>query len=112
MRLVGALSLALVSLIVAACGAARVELPLQRNAIEGGDLTVQGISGSAVNLFNLPRGISVDASGRIYVADWGNQRIVRTNDMAGAGWTTFGTVGSGVNQFSGPAGIPDDGCSG
>jgi hypothetical protein len=30
-------------------------------------------------------------SAGIYVADNGNSRIVRMNDMTGAGWTTFGS---------------------
>lgn len=38
-------------------------------------------------------------------ASTGNHRIVRIDDMTGAGWTTFGTLGSGVNQFRAPFGI-------
>jgi DNA-binding beta-propeller fold protein YncE len=41
----------------------------------------------------------------IYVADAGNNRIVRMNNMTGAGWTAFGAGGSGVGQFSVPLGI-------
>src|SRR3989454_3252589 len=42
---------------------------------------------------------------KIYVADESNNRIVRMDDMTGAGWTPFGTSGSGPNQFSIPIGI-------
>jgi len=42
--------------------------------------------------------------GQIYVADQRNNRIVRMDDMAGAGWTTFGIDGTLVNQFAGPVG--------
>src|SRR5438876_4586703 len=42
---------------------------------------------------------------KIYVADESNNRIVRMDDMTGAGWTPFGTSGSGPNQFSSPCGI-------
>src|SRR5437879_12852428 len=42
---------------------------------------------------------------KIYVADASNNRIVRMDDMTGAGWTPFGTSGSGMNQFNGPFGI-------
>src|SRR5438876_757690 len=42
---------------------------------------------------------------KIYVADESNNRIVRMDDMTGAGWTPFGTSGSGMNQFSFPSGI-------
>src|SRR2546426_2894849 len=41
----------------------------------------------------------------IYVADESNNRIVRMDDMTGAGWTPFGTFGSGMNQFRFPSGI-------
>ncbi len=41
----------------------------------------------------------------IFVTDAGNYRIVRIDDMTGAGWTTFGSTGSGVNQFNLPFGI-------
>ncbi len=44
----------------------------------------------------------------IFVVDAGNNRIVRMDDMAGAGWTTLGSGGSGVNQFVSPAGIAVD----
>src|SRR5207249_8708803 len=39
------------------------------------------------------------------LADRNNNRVVRMNDMTGAGWTEFGTFGSGPNQFSSPFGI-------
>src|SRR5438309_8227231 len=42
---------------------------------------------------------------KIYVADESNNRIVRMDDMTGAGWTAFGTSGSGPNQFRFPVGI-------
>src|SRR5438876_11727793 len=42
---------------------------------------------------------------KIYVADESNNRIVRMDDMTGAGWTEFGTFGSGPNQFRFPSGI-------
>jgi DNA-binding beta-propeller fold protein YncE len=41
-------------------------------------------------------------AGRIYVADSNNNRIVRVNDMTGAGWTALGSPGTGVNQFANP----------
>ncbi len=65
--------------------------------------------GMGTNQFSSPTGIFVDGAGRIYVADRDNNRIVRVNDVTGAGWTTFGTGGSGTNQFSSPIGIFVDG---
>src|SRR2546426_7026869 len=62
------------------------------------------LAGSGMNQFSSPAGIFVSA-GQIYVADWNNNRIVRMNDMTGAGWTELGMFGSGPNQFNGPFGI-------
>jgi streptogramin lyase len=50
-------------------------------------------------------GLYVDRTGRIYVADSGNNRITRMDDMTGAGWMTLGSEGAGVNQFTHPSGI-------
>lgn len=48
----------------------------------------------------------MDPSFRIYVADWVNSRIVRTNDMDGAGWRTLGMrKGDGPNEFDLPEAI-------
>jgi hypothetical protein len=47
----------------------------------------------------------VDATGKIYVADTGNARLVRINDLSGTDWTNFGSRGSGVNQFNFPTGM-------
>ena len=68
-----------------------------------------GTPGSGVNQFNCTSaqmgGIFVDTAGRIFVVDAHNHRIVRMDDMTGAGWTTFGTSGTGVNQFVVPSTI-------
>lgn len=55
--------------------------------------------------FWYPRGIAVDLTGRIYVADSWNGRIVRMDDITGAGWTVFGSRGAGNGQFSLPGAI-------
>ena len=51
---------------------------------------------------NLPqwnaRRKSVDAQGRIYVADL--HRVVRMNDITGNGWTALGSDGGGNGQFN------------
>ena len=59
-----------------------------------------GSQGSDTNQFAHPTGITVDATGHIYVSDYDNARIVRIDNMTGAGWTTFGTIGSGINQIA------------
>jgi streptogramin lyase len=55
-----------------------------------------GSTGNGVGQFDFgtsqgaPGAIDLDAQGRIYIADYNNRRIVRINDMTGAGWTTMG----------------------
>jgi sugar lactone lactonase YvrE len=66
-----------------------------------------GTVGSGVNQMTKPLGIAVDASGYIYVADSGNNRIVRFLPVSGSitEWQTFGTLGSGTNQLNKPLGV-------
>src|SRR3989449_316237 len=64
-----------------------------------------GTPGNGVNQFAGPTGIFLDSTGKIYVVDARNSRLVRVNDMTGTGWMTFGTHGSGANQFTFPYGI-------
>lgn len=55
--------------------------------------------------FYHPSGLFIDGEGRIYVADSANDRIVRMNEVTGAGWITFGQEGRGVGQFDSPRDI-------
>jgi sugar lactone lactonase YvrE len=55
-------------------------------------------AGNGVNKFNNPNGIFVDTAGKIYIADTGNNRIVRMDDMAGTSWSTIDTTRSGVKS--------------
>src|SRR5271165_942505 len=69
-----------------------------------------GTAGSGVNQFQFSfacgiGSIAIGPDKRIYIADAGNNRIVRIDDMTGANWTTFGTLGAGVGNFNVPAGI-------
>ena len=79
------------------------------NDMSGAGWVTLGTAGSGVNQFNCTTlqmgGIVVDTAGRIFVVDASNHRIVRMDDMTGAGWTTFGSSGTGVNQFLAPSPI-------
>jgi hypothetical protein len=46
---------------------------------------------AALSGFGGAYGVGFDAQGRMYVADRGNHRIVRVDDIAGAGWVTYGS---------------------
>jgi hypothetical protein len=41
--------------------------------------------------------------GRLYITDYGNNRLVRIDDIAGAGWMSLSGTGGG--SFSRPTGI-------
>lgn len=43
--------------------------------------------------FRRPTGVAVDDSGAIWIADSGNRRIARVENMAGDGWKAFGAPG-------------------
>ena len=70
-----------------------------------------GACGSGNGQFNQPRGVTVDAEGNIYVADTGNQRIVKF-DAGGNYQTKWGTYGTGNGQFNFPGGVAVDPVSG
>ena len=83
------------------------------SAMTGSDWTTFQGSGSSdhpnrLSQLKYPAGIALDASGRIYVADQSNNRIVRMDDIDGTGWTSFGSIGSGTDQFTDPAAITLD----
>src|SRR5450631_923951 len=58
--------------------------------------------------FSNPEGLWVDASGKIYVADAGNNRIVRMDDIMGTNFTALGRLGNEAGQFSSPAAVTTD----
>jgi DNA-binding beta-propeller fold protein YncE len=67
-----------------------------------------GSLGSGPGQFNQPHGIAVDASGFVYVADYGNHRIQKFTS-SGDYVTHWGSLGVGNGQFSGPDAVAADG---
>ncbi|CAF3919570.1 unnamed protein product, partial [Rotaria sordida] len=81
-----------------------------KDAKEG--IVVAGGQGQGSNLSQLsdPRGIAVDKSGTVYVADSGNNRIVRWHQGATQGDIITGGNGQGnqSNQLHDPRGLSFD----
>jgi hypothetical protein len=67
-----------------------------------------GSVGTGDGQFNLPRGIAVDVSGNVYVADRFNRRIQKF-DGTGTFLTKWGSLGSGDGQFNNAYGVAVDG---
>lgn len=60
-----------------------------------------------VTFFNTPVHMAKDGSGNLYVADMGNNRIVKL-DSSGTVLLKFGTPGSAYEQFNHPRGVSVD----
>lgn len=81
--------------------------------INGGVVRVDNISGAnPVNYFptaeealSNPIGLAIDNQDRIYICDSQNNRIVRINDITGAGRVAYGSLGSGKDKFRFPNAI-------
>ncbi|MBS1687389.1 MAG: T9SS type A sorting domain-containing protein [Bacteroidetes bacterium] len=72
-----------------------------------------GTAGSTAALFNNPRGLFVDASANIYVADAGNNRIQKWTSGASSGSTvagsSSGTSGTSASLLNAPSAVSVDG---
>ena len=66
-----------------------------------------GSPGSEPGQFNLPKGVAVDTSGFVYVADEGNHRVQRFTP-GGVHATQWGGYGSADGQFIKPKGVAAD----
>ncbi|CAF4211714.1 unnamed protein product, partial [Rotaria magnacalcarata] len=67
-------------------------------------------AGSALTQLWYPYGIFVDTLGTLYVADYGNDRVMRWTQGATQGTVIAGGNGNGAgaNQLSGPVGLSFD----
>lgn len=67
--------------------------------------------GSGSDQLSQPRGITIDASGNLYIADFGNHRIQKWAPGASAGETVAGgnAAGDAANQLNYPSGVAVDG---
>ena len=66
-----------------------------------------GTYGSGDGQFNYPKGVAVDSTGHIYVADTNNHRI-QVFDSSGYFLFEVGTYGTGNGQFDRPTGVTVD----
>jgi len=76
-------------------------------SVDGTFLNKWGRGGTGDGQFNSPRGIAVDESGDVYVADMYNDRIQKFT-LDGTFLTKWGSEGSGDGQFDLPQGIAVD----
>jgi predicted membrane-bound mannosyltransferase/DNA-binding beta-propeller fold protein YncE len=108
-----------------AAPATAAETSAQQNLYEKGridhaaiqEIGQVGVAGTAIGQFSFPRAVTVDASGNIYVADSGNNRV-QVFDSKGTPLRQWGTtckldtgegcVGDGRGQFNEPWGIAVD----
>jgi DNA-binding beta-propeller fold protein YncE len=67
----------------------------------------EGGKGSAKGQFDLPRGITVDRSGNVLIADTNNGRIQKFSP-AGMFLGVIGTKGEGLGEFQGPCAVAVD----
>jgi len=78
-----------------------------RVASDGTFITAWGSFGAGNGQFNQPWGIATDATGAVYVADVGNNRIQKFT-ASGTFVTKWGSAGTGDGQFSNPQDIDVD----
>ncbi|MFM8303369.1 MAG: NHL repeat-containing protein, partial [Actinomycetota bacterium] len=84
-------------------------------ATSGTSVAGGGTEGSGANQLSSPRGIALDATGNLFVADQGNARVQKFarsgSTFASSGTTVAGGNGPGLdpNQLSSPGGVAVDG---
>ena len=81
---------------------------LAGKALRHGDGWTTFSSNDPSSGFSGGKGVVVDRQNRIYMSDNGNHRIMRINDMSGAGCVTFGSYGNGIGRFNQPEALNMD----
>ncbi len=74
-------------------------------------LGIYGKPGSGEGQFHFPKGITADEDGNVFVADWGNHRIVHlffSNDRLLEWRNSIGSLGEKPGKFNHPTGIALD----
>src|SRR5438309_81191 len=96
-------------------GVPRVGIATGRHKSKGAPLelcgqfvTQWGSTGAADGNFEEPRGVAVDGSGNVFVADPGNNHIQKFTNT-GTFLTQWGSSGTGDGQFVDPRGVAVDG---
>lgn len=69
-----------------------------------------GMLGAGAGQFYAPVGVAADASGHVYVSDYGNHRVQKFRVQGGTvqHLSSWGTQGTAIGQFHGPYGIALD----
>ena len=80
---------------------------LQKFSLAGAFQATIGSPGTGTGQFSFPRGIALDTSGNIFVADTFNNRIQKFNS-AGIHQLTIGSMGSADGQLENPGGVAVD----
>ncbi len=75
-------------------------------------LGTPGVSGKGMNEFNYPRGLAVDETGRLYVADDDNNRVLMFDPPFATGMKADDSIGAGADGgFAGPKALAVSGDS-
>jgi hypothetical protein len=71
--------------------------------------TYGGIKGSGPGQLSAPRDAATDSKGNVYVADYGNSRLVLLSGTTGQQILTWGKFGTAAGEFRSPYGVTVDG---